>query len=238
MTQGTVPRPTRPAPPRRAGARDGSSWRVPIGLVVLSLVPVVAGTLRLVEVAGGPQLMPVNPRIDASPAPVVVHVLGAAFYALVGAFQFSARIRRRHRAWHRRTGRVLVVAGMLVAGSGLWMTLFYAGAPGGTLLWAVRLVVGSAMAASLVLGFTAIRHRDIAAHRAWMIRAYALGLGAGTQIFTQGFGEASFGTSDLSTGLSVSAGWAVNAVVAEWVVRRPEAQRRRRARGVAGSGAS
>jgi hypothetical protein len=131
-----------------------------------------------------------------------------------------------------------VVAGLLVAGSGLWMTLFYAGAPGGTLLWAVRLVVGSAMAAFIVLGFTAIRHRDIPAHRAWMIRAYALGLGAGTQIFTQGFGEAMFGTGELSTALSVSAGWAVNALVAEWVVRRPESRRRRRARGLARAGAS
>ena len=70
MSQGTVPTASRPAPPRRAGARDGSSWRVPLALVVLSLVPVVAGTIRLVEVAGGPALMPANPRIDASPAPV------------------------------------------------------------------------------------------------------------------------------------------------------------------------
>ena len=46
------------------------------------------------------------------------------------------------------------------------------------------------MGAFLVLGFTAIRRRDIPAHRAWMIRAYALGLGAGTQAFTEGVGEA------------------------------------------------
>ena len=207
------------------GSRAGSTWRVPLALLVLSLVPLVAGTARLVELAGGPQLLPSNPRVDASPAPVVVHVLAAAVYALVGAFQFPRRFRSRHRSWHRRAGRVLVVAGLLVAGSGLWMTLFYAGAPGGVLLWTVRLVVGSAMAASLVLGFTAIRRRDITAHRAWMVRAYALGLGAGTQIFTQGFGEAIFGRSELSTGLSVSAGWVVNAVVAEWVIRRPARRR-------------
>lgn len=238
MTQGTVPR-TRPEVPRRSGSRGGSSWRVPTALVVLSLVPMVAGSLRLVELFGGPQVLPTNPRIDASPAPVVVHVLAAATYAFVGAFQFSARLRRRHRDWHRRAGRVLVVAGMLVAGSGLWMTLFYVGAPGGTLLWTVRLLVGSAMAAGLVLGLAAIRRRDIAAHRAWMIRAYALGLGAGTQIFTQGFGEALFGTSDLSTGLSISAGWLVNAAVAEWVVRRPAARRRGRSPSVvAAAGAS
>ena len=122
------------------------------------------------------------------------------------------------------------MAGLAVAGSGLWMTLFYAGAPGGDLLWGIRLVVGSAMAAFIVLGFTAIRRRDIPAHRAWMIRAYALALGAGTQVFTEGIGEALFGTSDLSTAISVGSGWVINAVVAEWVIRRPSVRRARRAR--------
>lgn len=207
-------------PGSRPGRRDRFSWAVPLALVLLSVVPVISGALRLVEVLGGPEIMPDNPRIDAMPAPVVAHIVAAAVYAVFGAFQFSSRIRRRHRAWHRRTGRVLVVAGSVVAGSGLWMTLFYTGAPGGDLLWAVRLVVSSAMGASIVLGFSAIRRRDIRSHRAWMMRAYALGLGAGTQVFTQGFGQAWFGTGELSTALSVSAGWVVNAVIAEWVIRR------------------
>jgi uncharacterized membrane protein len=210
--------------------QGGSTWRVPAALVVLSAVPVLAGSLRLLEVAGGPQVLPTNPRIDASPAPVVVHVLAAAVFALVGAFQFPAKLRRGHLDWHRKAGRVLVGAGLLVAGSALWMTLFYPGAPGGDVLWAARLLFGSSMAASIVLGFTAIRRRDIAAHRAWMIRAYALGLGAGTQVFTQGIGEAAFGTSDLSTGLSLSSAWAINIAVAEWVIRRPAAGRKRRVR--------
>jgi uncharacterized membrane protein len=210
--------------------RGGSSWRVPLALVVLSLIPVISGSLRLIEAAGGPQLMPVNPRIDASPAPLVVHVLAAAIYAVLGAFQFPARLRRRHPGWHRRSGRILVGAGLAVAGSGLWMTLFYSGAPGGVLLWAIRLLVGSTMAATIVLGFTAIRRRDIAAHRAWMIRAYALGLGAGTQAFTEGIGEALFGTGDLSKAISMGSAWVINALVAEWVIRRPSVRRTARAR--------
>ena len=210
--------------------RGGSSWRVPLALVVLSLIPVISGSLRLIEAAGGPQLMPVNPRIGASPAPLVVHVLAAAIYAVLGAFQFPARLRRRHPAWHRRSGRILVGAGLAVAGSGLWMTLFYSGAPGGVLLWAIRLLVGSTMAAAIVLGFTAIRRRDIAAHRAWMIRAYALGLGAGTQAFTEGIGEALFGTGDLSKAISMGSAWVINALVAEWVIRRPSVRRTARAR--------
>jgi uncharacterized membrane protein len=208
----------------------GSSWRVPAALLVLSAIPVVAGSLRLLEIAGGAQLLPANPRIDAVPAPVVVHIVAAAVFAILGVFQFSARLRRRRPSWHRRSGRVLVGAGLAVAGSGLWMTLFYTGAPGGQLLWAVRLLVGSAMAAFIVLGFTAIRRRDIAAHRAWMVRAYALAVGAGTQAFTQGVGEALFGTGELSTALSMSAGWVINVAVAEWVIRRPRARRVDRAR--------
>lgn len=137
----------------------------------------------------------------------------------------AARLHRRHPGWHRKAGRMLVGAGLVVAASGLWLTLLHPGAPGGVLLWAVRLVVGSAMGTSLVAGFSAIRRRDIAAHRAWMIRAYALGLGAGTQVFTEGVGEAALGTRDMSKAVSLSAGWIINAVFAEWAIRRPDRRR-------------
>lgn len=110
------------------------------------------------------------------------------------------------------------------------MTLFYPRAPGGDLLWAFRLLFGSALAASIVLGFTAIRRRDIASHRAWMIRAYALAMGAGTQVFTQGVGEAAYGTGDTSTALSIGSGWVINAAVAEGIIRRPSVRRARRVR--------
>lgn len=214
----------------RLSPRGYATWRVPAALVVLSLVPVVAGSLRLAELVGGPQILPSNPRVAASPAPVVVHIVAAALYALLGAFQLSAGLRRRRPDWHRRAGRVLIWAGLVVAGSGLWLTLLHPGAPGGDLLWAIRLLVGSAMATSIVLGFVAIRRRDVAAHRAWMVRAYALAVGAGTQVFTQGIGEAAFGTSDVSTALSTGSGWVVNVAVAEWAIRRPTARGPQRAR--------
>jgi hypothetical protein len=105
------------------------------------------------------------------------------------------------------------------------VTSVYTEAPGGDLLWTVRLLVGSALAACIVLGFTAIRRRDIAAHRAWMIRAYALAVSAGTQVFNQGVGEALLGTGDLRTAVSVGSGWVINAAVAEWVIRRPALRR-------------
>jgi uncharacterized membrane protein len=205
---------------RQLGQSRG--WPVPTALVALSGIPLLAGTLRLVELAGGPEIVPADDRFAGFPTALVVHIIGAAFYAVVGAFQFVPGIRRRHLAWHRGAGRVLAVAGLMVAGSALWLTLGYAARPGtGDLLYVLRLVFASAMTACLVLGFTAIRRRDIPAHRAWMIRAYAIGLAAGTQAFTGGIGGAIFGVGEIRMDLAKGAGWVINLAVAEYVIRRP-----------------
>jgi len=219
-TQQPAARPT----PNRNHPRG---WPVPAALLALSFIPLTAGSLRLVQLAGGPALMPADDRFTGFPTALVTHIIGAAVFALVGILQFVPGIRRRHRAWHRRAGRVVAAAGLAVAGSALWLTLFYEPQPGtGDLLYVLRLVFGSAMAGCLVLGLTAIRRRDIAAHRAWMIRAYAIGLGAGTQVFTEGIGGAIIGTGDLAGDLAKGAAWVLNLAVAEWVIRRPATARR------------
>ncbi|MDT7707664.1 MAG: hypothetical protein QOG20_3271 [Pseudonocardiales bacterium] len=211
---------TTPVPARPTRAGRSAAW-VPSALVALVLVPAVTGSLRLAEVFGGPHVMPANPRISASPVPVVVHIVCAVVYAILGAFHFSAALRRRRPGWHRAAGRVLVVLGLAVAFSALWMTQFYPRQPGtGELTYVFRLGFGSGMAASIILGFTAIRRGDVTRHQAWMTRAYALALGAGTQVFTQGIGGAFFGTSELTTDLMLGAGWGINLAVAEHVIRR------------------
>lgn len=202
---------------------------VPAALVVLSLVPLTAGALRLVEVAGGPAVLPPDARFTGFPAALVVHIVGSAVFALGGMLQLVPRFRRRHLTWHRRAGRVVAVAGLLVALSALWLTVGYEPRAGsGEVLRVLRVVFGSGMLACLVLGFAAIRRHDVAAHRAWMIRAYAIGLAAGTQVFTQSLGAAAFGDSVLAADLAKGAGWVVNLAVAEWVIRRPSRQRARR----------
>jgi len=208
-------------PPRQARPSRQRSWPVPLALFLLSAVPLLAGSLRLVQLVGGPALIPADHRFAGFPLPLMVHIVGAAVYALVGAFQFVPRFRRRHLDWHRRAGRVLAVAGLLVACSALWMTLFYAEKPGtGSLLYVLRLVFGAAMAGCLVLGVTTVRRGDVVAHRAWMLRAYAIALAAGTQAFTAGIGAAIFGRSPLAGDLALGSAWVINLAVAEWVIRR------------------
>lgn len=193
--------------------------KVPGALVALSAIPVVAGSLRLLQLAGGPQVLPADPRFAGLALPLVVHIVGATTYAVLGALQFAPRFRRRHWTWHRRAGRVLAVAGLCVAGSALWMTMAYSQKPGtGDVLFVFRLVFASAMAGCLVLGFNAARRRDIPAHRAWMVRAYAIGLAAGTQALTEGLGGAVFGTGELRGDLAKGAGWVINLAIAEWAL--------------------
>ena len=202
-----------------------STWRVSAGLVALSAIPVVSGTLRIVELAGGPVTMPDKPALLDSPAAVVVHIVSAIPFVLLGALQFSAGVRRRWPRWHRRAGRLLVPLGLTAALSALWMNQFYVEPAGrNELLYVVRLLFGSLMLWSLVLGVRAVRRRDFRAHGAWLTRAYAIGLGAGTQAFTLGIGQGVFGTTDLTTAVFQGLGWAVNLAVAEWAIRRSPAR--------------
>lgn len=210
--------------PKPAGSQR--SWPVPAALIALVTIPVIAGVLRLVQLSTGVATMPPNPRFDASPWPVVVHVVSAMVFALVGAFQFVPRLRRRRRAWHRRAGRVVMVAGLGVALSALWLNQFFprAHATRG-IAYPLRLMFGVALVVTLVLGFRAARRRNFPRHRAWMIRSYAIALVAGTQVFTLGFGGAIFGKGDLAQALMLVAAWGINLAVAEWVIRRPARRR-------------
>ena len=108
--------------------------------------------------------------------------------------------------------------------SGLWMTLTYPWpASDGVAVFMERLVFGTAMLVSIALGIDALRRRRYAEHGDWMIRAYAIGLGAGTQVLTH---LPWFILVDLKPGLTPRAvmmglGWVINIAVAEWLIRRP-----------------
>lgn len=203
-----------------------STWRVPAALVVLGTVPVFAGSLRLAELSGGAAALPSDARYAASPLPIVVHIVSSTVFAILGAFQFSPRFRRRRPGWHRSAGRVVVVAGLGVAISALWLNHFFPRADAAReVLYPLRLVFGLAMVTAILLGLAAARRRDFTRHRAWMTRSYAIGLVAGTQVFTLGFGGMLFGTGELTTALLMGAAWGINLTVAEWAIRRRPCRR-------------
>jgi uncharacterized membrane protein len=199
-----------------------TEWLIPAMLILLSLVPAAFGTMRLAELARGADVTAANARFFAQPLPVVLHILAVIPYSIVGAFQFVPSFRRRRRGWHRAAGKVLVVLGLVAALTGLWMAHFYPWPEGdGQVLYYIRLVFGSAMTLSIVLAVAAVRRRDFLSHGAWMLRAYAIGMGAATQVLTHLPWFILFGKpGESSRAFLMGAGWVINLAVAEGLIRR------------------
>ena len=191
---------------------------VTAALLALTAVPVLAGAFRVTELSTGGPVTAENARFFADPVPVLLHIVGASLFCVLGAFQFLRGPR------HRVLGRLIVPCGIVAALSGMWMAVVYPlPAHDGDLLMVLRLVFGSAMVAALVLGFVAVRRRDFGAHRAWMMRGYAIGQGGGTQAVIFGFWVAAEGQPGAQTrALLLGAGWVLNLVVAERLIRRKE----------------
>ena len=204
----------RPAVPFKA-----ADWLIPAGLLALAFIPVAAGVFRVTTLANNAAITAENARFFTSPIPVLLHIVGVTLYSILGAFQFSPGIRRRWPGWHRAAGRVLVGAGLVAALSGLWMATFYAIVPADSaLLHGFRLFFGTAMVVSIVLGFLAIRRGNVSVHQAWMRRAYAIGMGAGTQALTQIPLVMILGKLDSMTlALAMGGAWVLNLGVAEWL---------------------
>jgi len=211
--------------------KSKTAWLIPAGLIILSAVPVFAGAARMVELTGGAKVTTDNARFFASPLPVMIHIVSVSLYSMLGAFQFTANLRRPKSNWHRIIGKwILVPCGLAAALSGLWMTQFYPWpASDGELLYVLRLIFGSGMLLSIMIGFiVAVWQRDYKTHADWMMRGYAIGLGAGTQVFTHIPWFILFGTpSEFPRAMLMGTGWIINIIVVEWIIRKRRTRRTR-----------
>lgn len=207
--------------PRRMTQSSKSVWLLPLSLVLLTLIPVVAGSLRVAQLVTSAPVTPDNARFFQSPTPVVLDILCASAFCVLGALQVTAALRRRWPNWHRRAGRALAACGAAAGATGSWMTLFYPHVPGDTAaLLLMRLVVGPGLVLCMAAGIAAARRRDFDRHRAWMLRGYAIGMGAGTQaVLHLPWLLAHHVPGELGRTLLMGAGWGINLLVAEWAIR-------------------
>jgi hypothetical protein len=206
-----------------------ADWKIPLLLLLLSLVPTLGGIARLASMSGNAAVTPENARFVAAPVPIIIHVIAASLYSLLGAFQFSKGFRVRWPGFHRRAGKVLAVCGLLAGLTGLWMAGFYPipQALQGPLLRVVRLAVGAGMVASIAIAWSSILRRDVPRHEAFMIRAYALGQGAGTQALVLGPWMLITGQgTGLARDLLMTLTWAINIGVAELIIWQRKAHPR------------
>ncbi|MCW7461455.1 DUF2306 domain-containing protein [Leptospira limi] len=192
-------------------------------LLFLSLVPSIAGLVRIFQLTTGSGYTVENQRFFNDPIPVILHIIAVLLYSILGSFQFAPGFRSRHLRWHRISGRILVVLGLLTAGTGLWLTWVYPRVPtDGDWLFGIRMVIGVWMLACIILGFVFAMAKQFRTHSHWMIRGYAIGLGAGTQVFTHlpWFVFVGGEPSGIPRDLMMAAGWLINFLFAEWLIRK------------------
>lgn len=196
------------------------AWPVPAALILYALLPIVMSTVRFIEIASDPVPTPDNARFLVMPIQIYLHAGGGVLYLIFGAFQFSQPLRMRFPKWHRWNGRVSVVAGALAAFSSIWMTETMPEVPfNPDEVYGFRILFGLAWFWCLALGLYAAMERDIANHSAWMMRAYAIAIGASTTAIIQGTWYAFYGLpSPKVFALATGAAWVINLIVVQQII--------------------
>jgi uncharacterized membrane protein len=201
--------------------RTPRAWPVPAALLLFALLLFVTSSMRIFEIAGGPLETADNARFLVNPLQIYLHAGGGMLYLFLGAFQFNQPLRARFPKWHRWSGRVAVIAGATAALSALWMTETFPETPTGNPheVYGLRILFGLGWLAFLAIGVMSALKRDIAAHRAWMMRAYAIGLGGSTTALLLGPWFLAYGVpSPKVFALATGAAWVINLIVVQRIL--------------------
>jgi uncharacterized membrane protein len=149
------------------------------GVLLLSLGVAAYALVMYSLVPLGKFLHPdLRAAFEANHAVVYVHVFASSVALILGPFQFMDGLRARRRELHRWMGRLYLGVGVLAGGlAGLHMSIT---AYGGLVS---QLGFGALALGWLYTGlraYLAIRAKDVATHRRWMVRNFALAFGAVT----------------------------------------------------------
>ncbi|MEY9214276.1 DUF2306 domain-containing protein [Thermobifida halotolerans] len=174
-TPDTLTPPRDPERPRRT--------RWPRASLTVAVTAVSCVLITLVFVPTYLTLDPDTSRIEIRPDSalhfpfLVVHAVTGGVALLSGPPQFSRRL-RRHRTWHRWTGRVYLFAGVLPSAlTGIVAALL---TPSGPASMAAFLMLDVLWITTALAAYHAARTRRFAAHREWMLRNFALTFSAVT----------------------------------------------------------
>jgi uncharacterized membrane protein len=98
---------------------------------------------------------------------LIPHTIAGTIALLAGPIQFSTRFRQRHLQFHRVLGRIYVVCVFVGSFTGIALAAGRPGFPGTSMQAAAWMVCTTA-------AFITARNRQIAVHRQWMARSYAV----------------------------------------------------------------
>ena len=190
-----------------------------LGLCVLGVAACGYATARLLG------WVPVG-KLPPYPTWTAIHFVTASVFVVLAPLQLWPALRRRRPALHRMVGRTAVAIGAVMAVSGVAIAYTAPDRPVSERIFMTTFFLG--YAALLALGFRAAVARDIAAHRAWMLRMTATALTPVTQRVVFPLFAATLGIDGLATFWQVFTSaawiaWGLNMAIAEAVLhaRRP-----------------
>jgi uncharacterized membrane protein len=145
------------------GSRSRIVLWVSLGLTTLF----VFVTSEVLLIADYPMYHAYRLQVIADRHLLIPHALAGTFALLIGPVNFSTRIRQRHLQLHRTLGLIYVVSVFVGSFTGFALAAGRPGLPGTSMQAAAWMVCTTA-------AFVAARNRQIAVHRQWMVRSYAV----------------------------------------------------------------
>src|SRR4030081_108773 len=146
------------------------------------LVPIAIGGYHPPAATSNPkaaQFVALDDLFAHYPILTLVHIVPGLLFMLLGPLQFSSSIRARHLRWHRLSGRIFVICGVVIGVSALVMSLAMP-AIGGFNQAASTTLFATIFLIALCRAFWYIRQGNVVLHRQWMIRAFSVGLAVAT----------------------------------------------------------
>ena len=184
-------------------------------MIVMSVPVAIYAFGFQLRMAGDPEFWA---RFDTQPLLSGMHVLGAGLALLIGGFQFSGRIRQKFINLHRWLGRTYLSAALVGGIGGFAIALNADGglvAKFGFAMLAVVWLYSSGQA------YTAIRAKDIATHREWMMRSFALAFAAVTLRIYLGVLQALGFPFSEAYPVTAWLSWVPNLLLVEWWLLKP-----------------
>jgi uncharacterized membrane protein len=213
-----------------ASSAPASQWLRPRRVWLMLAAAVVGGTaLVMPYLLLDVDMSRIAVRNELHWTVLLVHIFTAAIALFLGPLQFVPSLRARRRM-HRAIGRTYLLAGVLPSGlAGIPVALLADN--GITRIGLLIPAVGWLVTAALAV--RAARRRDFAAHRAWMMRNYALTFLAITSrvvvpflllaqfpVIDQWYGGSVEAAVDATIPLGQCLGWILNVIIVEILIRR------------------
>ena len=214
----TAPLVPSPAPRVRA---VGLGWLAlsAVAIAVFAPLQYVLNPLSELAAKGGEIAVTYASRPGWVHVAFYTHIVFGGLALLLSPVQLSSRVRARVPRLHRVTGRIVLVAIALAGTAGFVLSWFNTAGPIGTAGFGTLAVLWVVFAG---LGLRAILRRDVATHRRWMLRTFALTYAAVTLRLWLLALIPLLGDFASAYAVVPFLCWVPNLLVVEWLLRRSQ----------------